>query len=230
MPTFENVMNANKLFDHYGIEYNVLCVLTHEIACHPQDIFNFLLKQNIRYIQFIPCLPDLNEKTNASFVLTSQQFIKFYQTLFDLWFVEFIKGNYISIKLFDDIIYLLRMGKPACCGMLGLCASQYAIESDGSVYPCDFYVLDEYKIGHIMHQTMFEMNKSQNLKKFLCTNKNSHSKYCQECPFYHMCYSGCKRMKNVMYLNEDETYCGYQAFLQAKFKAFQEIARQENLY
>ena len=57
------------------------------------------------------------------------------------------KGNYISITLFDNIIPMFKGIRPQQCGMLGYCTPQFVIESNGDVYPCDFYVLDAYRCG-----------------------------------------------------------------------------------
>lgn len=45
---------------------------------------------------------------------------------------------------------------------------QYVIEADGSVYPCDFYVLDEYRMGYIQEQTLRELFSQDVSKKFRC--------------------------------------------------------------
>ena len=34
--------------------------------------------------------------------------------------------------------------------MYGRCSMQNVIESDGSIYPCDFYALDQYQMGNIL--------------------------------------------------------------------------------
>ena len=44
---------------------------------------------------------------------------------------------------------------------------QYIIEADGSVYPCDFYVLDKYKVGNIKEDSIFDLLKSKILKDFI---------------------------------------------------------------
>ena len=228
--TYKRVMKTKALFDEYQVEYNVLSVLTNQLARHPQKVFNFLLAQKIRYIQFIPCLEELDTEEPSPFALTPSRFASFYTALFKLWLKEFSQGNYISIKLFDDLIHLLATGKPTACGMLGNCKSQYVIEADGSTYPCDFYVLDEYQIGNITAQTVFEMARSTNLNKFLCTNGESKPEYCQKCPFYRMCFGGCKRMRNAIYFNEKESQCGYQSFLTQNIEKLTELAQKERLY
>lgn len=86
------------------------------------------------------------------------------------------------------------------------------IEADGSVYPCDFYVLDEYRLGYIQEQGLKELFEQDVSKAFLC-DKPELSSYCQSCPFLQMCHGGCKRMRDSMYLSKQEAFCGYQTFL-----------------
>ena len=33
--------------------------------------------------------------------------------------------------------------------MVGRCSIQFVVEGDGGVYPCDFYVLDEWRLGTV---------------------------------------------------------------------------------
>jgi len=108
--------------------------------------------------------------------------------------------------------------------MLGVCKSQYVIEADGSTYPCDFYVLDAHKIGNLTEETMFEMEKNARLMNFFLDNDRDEYDFCEKCPFLRMCFSGCKRMKNSMYVNEAKSYCGYQSFLSKNLAEIEHIA------
>lgn len=210
--TFHRVIETKKMFDDYGIEYNVLCVLTDALAKEATQVFQFLKDENIRYVQFIPCLDDLGASTRNSYSLTPQNFASFYKVILNDWLQELAKGNFISIKLFDDIINLLVNQQVTACGMLGNCSVQYVIEADGSVYPCDFYVLDEYRLGYIQDQTLRELFGQSNAKKFLCS-RTSLPDHCSDCPFLKMCRGGCKRMNDAMYVDEAANYCGYQSLL-----------------
>ncbi|MBO7324070.1 MAG: SPASM domain-containing protein, partial [Bacteroidales bacterium] len=49
---------------------------------------------------------------------------------------------------------------PESCNMRGFCGPQWVIEADGSTDPCDFYVLDEWKLGNITIDTFEEMEQS----------------------------------------------------------------------
>ena len=59
---------------------------------------------------------------------------------------------YIHITLFEDILALLQKQPPMTCGFIGQCQPNFIIEANGSVYPCDFYALDDYvRTGFLLY-------------------------------------------------------------------------------
>ncbi|MGL9731065.1 SPASM domain-containing protein [Enterococcus sp. DIV0756] len=210
--TYHRIIATKKLFDKYQIDYNMLCVLTNQLAKEAKKVFRFLLEQSISFIQFIPCLDELSAAGKSSYALTPQRFASFYQQLFKLWLKELENGQYISIKLFDDLVYLFANKQVNACGLIGNCQIQYVIEADGSVYPCDFYVLDEYRMGFIQEKGLKELFQQAITRDFLC-EKPKNASLCRDCPFKPYCGGGCKRMKDAVYVDEQHEFCGYQTLL-----------------
>ncbi|MDT2613922.1 anaerobic sulfatase maturase [Enterococcus dongliensis] len=213
--TFHKVIETKRMFEKFQIPFNILCVLTNPLAKEAKKIYRFLREENIEYLQLIPCLPDLDkeEKESTSYALTPQRFASFYQQLFKLWLADLRQGRYTSIKLFDDILNLLVNQQITACGLMGNCRIQYVIEADGSVYPCDFYVLDEWRLGNITEKTLKQIFNSLKRDPFLCSRSELPHK-CGTCPFKKICGGGCKRMSDVMYVDEQQEFCGYQHFLE----------------
>lgn len=211
--TYYRVHKTKELFDQYEIPYNVLCVLTNPLAKHAKKVYNAFKKDHIRYVQFIPCLDELDATARSSYALTPERFASFYQTYFKLWLEDLAQGHYQSVKLFDDVINLFKYHQPTACGITGQCRIQYVIEADGSVYPCDFYALDQYRLGYIQKQTLRELFSQPIATEFL-TERDPLPAYCTECPFRQYCCGGCKRMKDAMYVNHEGTFCGYRQLLE----------------
>jgi uncharacterized protein len=209
--TFQRVMKAKQLFDQYDIKYNVLCVLTNQMAKHTQLVFKYILREHIDYIQFIPCLDGLRTREPSPFALRPEKFAYFYNCLFKLWQVKIDEGLFIHINFFEDVINCFN-GVSSTCGIDGLCHNQLVIEADGSVYPCDFYALDQYRLGNIAVDRFKDLLRSNIADRFI-HSRTSLSSYCRKCEFVRFCHGGCKRMKNQMYVNQAENYCGYQDFL-----------------
>ncbi|MDQ0221838.1 radical SAM/SPASM domain-containing protein [Streptococcus moroccensis] len=210
--TYFRVKKTKELFEKYQLDFNILCVLTNLLAREPKKVYKYLKEEKIEYVQFIPCLDDLIKTKKNKFALTPQRFLSFYKKIFELWMRDLEKGQYISIKLFDDIYNLFVNGQVNACGMLGNCSIQYVIEADGSVFPCDFYVLDDFKMGNIQNERLRELFNSKQAQQFI-SEKNPINIMCHSCPFKEACYGGCKRMKDAMFIDEKYSMCGYRDLL-----------------
>lgn len=220
-PTFDKVMYGIVLLRKFKIQFNILTVLSMQLAQEPIKLYEFYKKENFDYIQLIPCLSDLNGSDN-SYSLTPVQFATFYKAFYDAWFDDFKKGHYRSIRLFDDIIPMLVDIPPLQCGALGFCSNQFVVESDGSVYPCDFYVLDEYKGGNIHNMKIKQIAVSEPIKTFIKEEKKA-TPLCKQCSFKSICHGNCKRMNHTYF---SEEYCGYQDFLTYAYPTMITIANQ----
>lgn len=218
--TYARVMGGVRLLRETGVDVNVLSVLTSQMAAHPQRVFSFIKREGIAHIQFIPCLPGLDDEHDA-FSLAPREFSSFYRRLFDLWWRELGAGNYVSIWLFENIMQMALGQFPSQCGMLGRCAPQFVVESDGSVYPCDFYALDEHRVGDIRNDGLEAMATCEAMHAFLREPRRACSQ-CADCPFEGMCHRNCKRL-NIAYY--DEGYCGLREFLEYVYPGLQRVAR-----
>lgn len=211
--TFKNVIKAMKLFDKYEIDYNVLCVLTDDLSNHPREVYEFIMSNKIKYIQFIPCLGSIDSQETNEYELTPQKFAYFYLKIFDLW-MNTPLNNKFSVKLFDDLYNLLSRHQITACGILGRCQIQYVIESDGSVYPCDFYAIDDYKLGNIKNSSLKQLFNSRQAKEFLKASTYNHlSDVCNSCEYKRICFGGCRRLAKAKYVDEQIKFCGYKVIL-----------------
>ena len=194
--TFNSVMRAVKLFRKYQTAFNILCVLTHRNARSIEKIFRFYQKEDFRWLQFIPCLDPFDapeQKPNYS--LTCDDYAFFLVKIFDLWFREYRKGNYYSIRHLDNWLAMILGEPPESCDMTGQCSIQYVIEGNGSVYPCDFYVLDQWNLGTVGPQTFQEMKNSPTAREFLSGSKAIPDE-CRICRWYPLCRCGCRRERD----------------------------------
>jgi len=205
--TFNRVMAAKQVLELNDVNYNILCVLTAETSRRANKLWEFILRENIRYIQFIPCLEPFNAQPSKA-ALTGGRFYQFYLTLFPLWQKEAVKGNIISIRLFDDLAALFLAGKRGACGLTGKCTSQIVVEADGSVYPCDFFVLDEFRVGNLAEQNLQEIYEATASCDFINEVRQMPS-LCASCPHTAWCRGGCKRMGSAVYGEN----CGMRPFL-----------------
>lgn len=151
----------------HDVEVNLLCVVNRAVARSPQKVYASLKKLGVRHLQFIACLDPIEGERGAQpWALTPEAYGKFLCGLFDVYYRDWVNGDYTSVRLFDDYIHM-AMGMPAgTCATSGSCGAYFVVEGDGTVYPCDFYCLDEWEMGRIGEQSIPELANSEKARLF----------------------------------------------------------------
>jgi len=225
--TWNTVTNTASLFNKYKVEFNILCVVNNIVAKKGASIYNFYKKNNFRYIQFIPCLDSFDDDIVNDFSLDPKCYEDFLKTTFNLYYNDFKNNNYISIRTFDNYVSMILGQHPECCGMSGVCTSYFVIESDGSVYPCDFYVLDKYKMGNINTQNFSQLAKAETAKTFVKQSYFVDDK-CKKCKWLQICRGGCRRNREPMVdekLSLNQFCTAYKNFFSYAADKLKEIAQ-----
>lgn len=221
--TYQKTLRALERLSAHHVDYNVLCTLTRQLARHPQQVWHTIKQQNLSYVQFTPCLDALDALGTNPYALTPQRFAQFYNQLFPLWLADVQAGQYRSIKLFDDVISLLAFGVLTSCGLNGKCQPQLVVEADGSVYPCDFYCLDAYRLGSIYDTPLDALLDAA--RRSPAQQRGPLPKLCSACPYLHFCGGNCKRMQRQITCTEHSSTCGYREFLSANGAALRQLAQ-----
>lgn len=196
--TFRRVMDALDVLKRNRVEFNVLTVVTRQNAKKINRIYEFYKKQNLAYLQFIPCLdPIFEEPGKMGYSLTPKEYGMFLNRLFDLWYQDVKKGTPVSIRQFENYVEMLLGYPPEACGMSGVCGLQHVVEADGSVYPCDFYVLDQYRLGNLTTDTLEQINENRMAMGYIEESRKVDPK-CKTCPYFSLCRGGCRRNRLVL--------------------------------
>ena len=153
--TFNRAARVLQLLESHGVAYNILTVVNRATAQHVEKIYRFYQRNRWGYLQFIPCLDPLGEEPGSqAYSLTPEAYGDFLCRLFDLWYRDAKVGRAPSIRQFENYVEMLLGYPPEACGMAGVCGMQHVVEADGSVYPCDFYVLDGYRLGNLRENSL----------------------------------------------------------------------------
>lgn len=191
--TWTRVRQNVTMLQRAGVDLNLLCVVTKRCAKSAVRVYHALQKTGVNFLQFIPCLDPLEmPRGSMPYSLLPEDYGTFLCALFDEWYRDWSSGHYTSVRLFDDYVHL-AMGLPAgTCATSGSCGAYFVVEADGSVYPCDFYVLDEWKLGHLGDQPLPALAQSDRAVQFLQDGLN-HPTACASCQWRQLCFGGCKR-------------------------------------
>lgn len=193
--TFAEVMHTIELLRKYDVDFNILTVVNEKTAASIDKIYRFYQKNHFEYLQFIPCLDPFGVPSGSQeYSLSPEKYGQFLCRLFDLWYMDFKAGKGISIRQFDNYLSLLLYGYAEACDMNGVCSMQNVIEADGSVYPCDFFVLDEYRLGNLNETGFVEINKKRKELDFI-RKSTKKPDFCLSCPHYPLCRGGCMRYR-----------------------------------
>lgn len=187
--TYDRVMANVERLRGAGIEYNILCVVDQRVAQAPEETFDTLRRHG--YLQFIPCLDPLDGRKGPD-SLDAVTYGRFLCRVFDRYEAAIRGGRYVSVRLFDNWLGMLCGQPPEACGMMGRCMPNFLVESNGNVYPCDFFALDEWLLGNVKRQNFVQLAKSPRLNEF-CRGSCPVSEPCKTCPWYALCLGGCRR-------------------------------------
>lgn len=217
--TFDRIHSTLERLRLAGVRYNILCVVNEHVARDPKGVFAALSQH--RYLQFIPCLDPL-DGSSQDYSLSEERYLTFLKETFDLYYRSFLDGVPVSIRNFDNYLDILLGMPPENCAMGGRCGQYFVIEADGSVYPCDFYVLDEFRMGNIVDLPLNRIAKTEIGTRFTEASLVIPER-CRQCKWYGLCRNGCKRERLAP--TQINKWCAcFKAFFEYSYPRLQSLA------
>jgi len=191
--SFDQVWDAGQMLRRQGVEFNVLCMVTRANAGKAREIARFFRQAGFRYLQFIPAF-DLDPETGrlAGFAPRPEQLAEFLVELFQWWWPE---REAISIRDFDWLAAPGLQGR--LCVFSESCAPYLAVEHNGDVYPCDFYVRAREKLGNIGEARAGFAELFRRRERAFSPRKKWLSRACRACPWLRFCFGGCLREREA---------------------------------
>lgn len=226
--TYERIVRAMELMDSCGVEYNILTVVNQRTIEHIKEIYKEYRKRGWNYQQYIACLDPLEEgHQKTEYAITAENYGVFLNKLFDLWYKDWKKNRQPYIRQFENYISLLLGYPPEACDQRGVCGVQYVVEADGGAYPCDFYMLDEYRLGNFNEQKVAEMDEKRKEKEFIKRSRKLDPA-CTKCSYYSLCRGGCQRHRDLVTgadVYRNHLCAGYKMFFEHCEGRLKEIAK-----
>lgn len=224
--SFDTIMHTVELFKKHKVDFNILSVVTSKSAVQAEQIYRFFRKQQFQFLQFIPCLDEYHGQ-NTEFSLKPGQYGNFLIKMFEMWEKDFTSGIDVEIRFFTNLIQMAA-GYPAeACGMCGHCTPYPVVEGDGGVYPCDFYVTDEWKLGAVW-ATLTDLLNSEKAKSFAAPSLHTDDECC-ECRYFKLCRGGCRRWREPVVASVPSINClceDYKLFFESCYDRIFELAHR----
>lgn len=190
--TWKRVMESVELLQREKVEFNILCVLSQANVERPKELYRFYRSIGIDNIQFIPLAEFDGAGNPLPFTITPEQYGRFLCELYELWWPERRK---VRIRIFDNIAEALAGQKPGNCTMHETCDSYVVVEYNGDVYPCDFFVEGEWKLGNVTLDSWPEIARRTRRYSFASQKTLAHPE-CQVCEYQSICHGGCPKFRH----------------------------------
>jgi len=187
---YKKIVTNFKMLLDYGVDVCALVTITDNNAVKGKELYRYLRSLGAYKLQFTKCI---NNSFGIS--LSPDTYGEFLKDVFSEYIADLMNGKKVSVREFDNFILLFAGKRCETCGFDGVCRGSLTIEANGSVYPCDFYVSDETKIGDIQNYSFDELSLSDGFKSFLCASRLTNEE-CTLCEYFRLCGGGCRRYRN----------------------------------
>lgn len=99
------------------------------------------------------------------------------------------------------------------------------MEADSSVYPCDFYMLDQYRLGNLNQDGYPALDRKRAEIGFV-EQSVALPEECKTCPYVFLCRNGCRRCRDAQGKNIFcESYQRFFAYAQGRMKSVAQACR-----
>jgi uncharacterized protein len=228
--TFDKVLRAIQTCKEHKVEFNTLTLLNNINADHPDEVFDFLVENGVKFLQFIPCV-ELDQATGkvTDFSITPTQFGEFLCRIFDRWY-EYGPTK-LSIRDFDSVLSYYVAGKHTICTFDKQCSQYIVIEHTGDAFTCDFFVEPKWRLGNIFETPIEKLAASSKKREFARAKQNLCNK-CLVCRHLAICRGGCMKDRAPFdreSFGKESYFCeSYKRFFDYAIPKFVQLAAEIN--
>ncbi|MBT3226825.1 MAG: anaerobic sulfatase maturase [Deltaproteobacteria bacterium] len=187
-PTHSNVIQGINHLNNAGVSYNILVLVSRANVAHAREIYRYLTNEGYYYHQYIPCVEFDKAGNPMPFSITGAEWGRFLCELFDEWYQK--DTHKVSIRHFDALLSKIVDGVDNVCTLGKNCCQYFVVEYNGDVYPCDFFVDQQLKLGNIMTTSWSEMANSTLYRNF-GVRKSKWNQFCEHCDCLDLCSGDC---------------------------------------
>lgn len=206
------------------VEFNILTLVNSRNMSHGREMYQYLKDMGCFYHQYIPCV-EFDEKGNPMpYTVSGEEWGNFLCEVFDEW----IKSDVytVSVRIFDSILNFLVDGVYTTCHLAGNCCQYFVVEYNGDIYPCDFFVARELKLGNVMENSWEEVRNSPTYVEF-GKQKAEWNSQCQKCQWLYICSGDC--LKHRLYGDTNPRKlswlcAGWKKFFEHSMPYFKQLA------
>lgn len=194
--TYDRVVRAMKLMQARGVTHNILTVVTPDIARRGRQVYRSLRELGADYIQFIPSIDNGLGDVAPRLQLTPDEYGRFLKNVYDEWSRDFKAGKRVMVQFYESLAAVAAGQPPITCQMSGSCSGMLVVEYDGSLYPCDFMVFPEWRLGNLFDGPVTDVLRGEKLAAYLSWAVRLPED-CRSCEYLAFCRGGCPHHRSM---------------------------------
>lgn len=185
-------VRAAHLLEEHDVPVNVLTVVNDKSRA--DQVYPFLRREGFRHLQFIPCVERGPDGKTTDFSVSPEGYGRFLCDLFDLWMAD--DYNNVCIRTFDGALSRLVAGRSAMCVFDERCDQYVVVEYNGDVFPCDFFVRLDRRLGNLLETPLAELAGTPAHEAF-AEMKGQLAPKCGGCRHLAFCHGGCPKYRII---------------------------------
>ncbi|MCP4762285.1 MAG: anaerobic sulfatase maturase [archaeon] len=227
--THSRVIEGIENLKRNNVEFNILTLVNNKSVKRTKEIYQYLVKKRFYYHQYIPCV-EFDEKGNLlPFSIKGEEWGQFLCDIFDIWYKNDV--DRVSIRLFDSILTYLIDNQYILCQMNKDCCQYFVVEYNGDVFPCDFHVREDLKLGNIKSNqgNQWEDYLNSSIYQKFGNKKNIWNEKCNNCIYLRYCHGDCIKHRIGGFNSPDSisSLCdGWKIFYEHALPGLLEVAKR----
>ena len=182
--SFDAAKRGYDLLRKAGADVNVLTLVSSANVSEPEALYRFVRDElGATFHQYIECAEDLTGDAWGDFLIR----------VFDEWMKADTRT--ISVRNFDNVFNWMVAGLRSSCTSCPDCRNYLVVEHNGDVYPCDFFVTPEWKLGNVVTDRIDDLARSPKYAEF-GRRKAQYPLRCATCDYLAFCHGDCVKNRD----------------------------------
>jgi len=195
--SFERTFAGYTLLREYGVNPEILCVVSACNVRYPLEIYDFFKTHGANYITFLPLVEKMDMRSGqvSPESVPSFEFGLFLAAIFDEWLKKDIGA--VKIQIFEEALRTAFHQEHSLCIFRERCGGVPVIEHNGDFYPCDHFVDKNRVLGNINEYPLDYFLNDPAQKAFGDVKLNTLPRYCIRCEVKKMCNGECPKNRLI---------------------------------
>ena len=222
-----DVLRGIECLKRNRVEFNALVLVSAANVERAPEIYQYVCDLGILHHQYIPCVEFVGNGRLLPYAISGRQWGEFLCGIYDQWLPGDTRK--VSVRLFDSILTRLVEGTYSICHMGRNCCQYFVIEHNGDVYPCDFFVRADLKLGNVADDSWEALQQSPKYLEF-GRQKAQWNERCGDCAFIDYCSADCLKHRLPCGGDNPQTLSwlceGWRQFYSHALPGFKRLAKE----